>query len=290
MATNEDTKTKKRGPTSPTITSESDSKRQRNENEEPDTTYIYGSFEHFEDGVDATTHISNLMDKKITVLGTKKVTSGYLLKMHDRDLQKCFEEYPHKLRPTVTTMKRKALCINKIDENITQNDLISKIEPALNQKIIYSTFENKLFLFLTDNFKNNQNINISITVNKKTFFIRNYDPITNYIQQCKSCHKFNHSKCENKTCRKCTKKDCTGNCARQDLKCINCNEPHSPYFKQCKTYKKILQEAFETRKKKIEKQKMENIATKISKTSLVAYDVKYSEIASINNRSNESAK
>ena len=158
--------TRKRGPTSPDTET---TKRQRNDDDENEnTTYIYCKIDHFDEGIDATTRLNDMLNHDIPILGTKKIATGYLTKVYDQHLRRIIEAH-RQFKPTMTTMNKKALCINKIDENINQNDLIKKIELALDQKIIFSTFENKLFLFLPENFKKIQNINISITLDKKTF-------------------------------------------------------------------------------------------------------------------------
>ena len=226
-------------------------KRIRNENTETETTFIFMKSHHYNAELNATTEIQKNIGNDIKILGSKKVNPhGYLVKVYDSDLVKCFTEHATKFTPTKNTMNKKAYCVNKIDESVSIDDFFEHIQKALNQKIIYSTVENKLLLFLTENFKESTITNIAFQVNKKNYFIRNFDPITNYISQCKSCHKFNHTNCKIKKCRKCQKTDCNNECTENDLKCVNCEEKHSPYYKKCKAYLEVLKEAHENRKKK----------------------------------------
>ena len=67
------------------------------------------------------------------------------------------------------------------------------------------------------------------------------------------------------------KKDCKNECTEEELKCINCNEKHSPYYKKCTAYLEIMKEAIENRKKRISKQNMEKNRIKSHKKQTNGY-------------------
>ena len=138
---------------------------------------IYAKFNHFDKDKDITNELQAKMGNDMKILGSKTLQpNGYLAKVYDKDIRRIFQEKLH-FKPTANTLNKKAFCINKIDETIDISELETTIEKALDERIIYASTENKLLIFLTESFKENSLINITIQINKKPFYIRNYDPI-----------------------------------------------------------------------------------------------------------------
>ena len=161
----------------------------------------------------------------------------------------------------------KSLCINKIYNE--QKDQISMYLAKYELDKLGLHFnlrkENNLFVFETTNDHTRLFEEQEFTLDT-THTIRIYDPIENYIEQCKKCFKIGHITATCKTkflCPWCSNAACYKKCDENKRKCTNCDGNHSSLYKGCKVYKAHIQKA---QKHKEEKNKEENVK-KIKKST-----------------------
>eukprot|EP00111_Clytia_hemisphaerica_P007782 TCONS_00022605-protein len=96
--------------------------------------------------------------------------------------------------------------------------------------------------------------------------VRIYDPVDNYITQCKKCFKFGHifSACKSNAqlCSWCGKENCSKKCSTKS--CVNCGRGHSAFYRGCEVYKKLFEKATITRNDKQKIQKINTISQSVS--------------------------
>ena len=169
---------------------------------------------------------------------------------------------PHSMH---TITKHKTVCINKI----TKEDGIdiSKLLTSRELDYIGLNFnlrkENNLYVFETLKEDQHQFNNNTIELADKNYDIRPYDPLSNYINQCKRCHLIGHTTYDCKkrfACTWCGKEDCGRKCKEEDRTCINCKGKHSSLYKGCPIYKKALENASKIKNEKTKETKIKNIS------------------------------
>ena len=97
-------------------------------------------------------------------------------------------------------------------------------------------------------------------------YCRIYDPLDNYIIQCKKCFKFGHtfSSCSSKKqlCSWCGKENCARKCSIKC--CVNCGKGHSAFYRGCEIYKKLSDKASISRNDRQKIRKINTISESVS--------------------------
>ena len=145
-----------------------------------------------------------------------------------------------------------SICVNKIKKDKDTPPLpLYVIKSFLNQSVkpIFNLrYENNLAVFetLKDSISD---FEIKITHNQTitSHSVRKFDPVDNYVIQCRKCHKYGHMKsdCNEKEdiCAWCGKSNCGWKCDPTKKKCLNCQGKHSAQYKGCKSYKRAAEKA-----------------------------------------------
>ena len=155
--------------------------------------------------------------------------------------------------------QNKKFCINKIPIDL---DLETIKKELNNRKILFQnlTREKKangdFKTIITFTVSNDQNLydllrkGINIEGVRKA--VREFIDKNKLILRCFNCNKIGHSAktCKNqKTCPRCTKTNCNGDCHVDNWKCTNCGNNHSAAYAGCPAIKKIINNKFEVTKK-----------------------------------------
>jgi len=119
--------------------------------------------------------------------------------------------------------------------------------------------------------------------------VRPYDPIDNYITQCKKCFKFGHvfSNCkeDNQLCSWCGKVNCSRKCSVK--KCVNCNKAHSAFYKGCEVYKQLFAKATTTRNNTQKLKKINIITESVTevKNTCQTFEKSYAQVVNFEKKS-----
>ena len=160
-----------------------------------------------------------------------------------------------------------SLCVNKIfDQEGQELSLsITRIElTEISENIFNLRKQNNLFVFETFLEEKEAFDNLTITVLGSKHNVRPYDPLENYVEQCKKCFKFHSTfECKNKyLCAWCNKEKCFRKCNKETRKCTNCDGNHSSLYRGCKIYKKQLENASQKKNEQQKDTKIKNISLK----------------------------
>ena len=161
-----------------------------------------------------------------------------------------------------------SICVNKIKRD--------KDTPPIPLNEVRNTLSKSIFSFFNLRYENNlivfetlkdslSDFEIQFTIDQAVtnHSVRKYDPVDNYIVQCRRCHVFGHMKSDCKktedVCAWCGKTGCGWKCDPTAKKCVNCNGKHSAQYKGCKVYKRTAEKASITRTEKQHNKKITNI-------------------------------
>ena len=133
--------------------------------------------------------------------------------------------------------------------------------------------------------------NKTITLEDSKHHMREYDPLENYILQCKKCHVFEHTimdcKSQNFLCSWCGKHNCNRKCSKDNKKCLNCTQNHSSLYKGCKKYKNEAWKASSLKEAKQKNEKRNILSTNTINLSDNVENLKTSYANIVKNQDNK---
>ena len=154
----------------------------------------------------------------------------------------------------------KVYCINKVPIDISEKHLKNVLdEYGIYHKNLKRELKNNkepktIFTFsLTHDSNIYEILKFGIAIKGVKKDVREFVDRSKMVIRCFNCNKLGHTAktCKNKkSCPRCTKENCKGDCKKENMKCINCGEKHSAAYAGCIAVKKHIQEKINLNRQK----------------------------------------